>query len=339
MIYENKSPNSPFCPAIMVALGDENDDASNAIIFQKLGPYFKDLKDNRIVLDGIKIKCLLFHQMDGKSKSKVTGHSGSSSDYNCQICFATKKGFDREDMKKASNICHNIVTNTRWNFKKKASLYNEAKGCEKYAFFDIEPSELVPDCLHIILNMQSWYEDAVIKNMAYTHIDDQEACEDLFLTTVKDTRLSEAETRYKQMVKSEMKFSRSVAEKRQNPGRYCKTWFEQSVLDKIFSLINDSVPKKDLLENIQTFCKMKRIFLKKEKTHEDAVLYCNLKDEWIRQKKEKLNYLSDTNTTHNLVVHIPHFLKNSALPLSLLDFSTEGWYLKYPNIQFLHLNF
>lgn len=324
ILWENQNPNSPFTPAILLAIGDENCPSSTSLIWQKLGPHFKMLENNKIVLqDDISVKVRCYFQFDGKMKSQVTGHAGSSSDYLCQSCFCTSETFHKKVGCRTIENTKKTVSFGKWNPDKKKSVYTEVKGSERKPFFDFEMCEMVPDSLHVLLNTQSYYENAIIKVLAYCHLNDQTPHEDLFKKSVKDTRLLEAETKFKQHVKREMQFSRSVAEKRQNPGKYCKTFFKPQILDKIFSILVECEPKLQLRKSIDIFCKMKSLMAVKSKTSEIASQFKNLASEWIDHKNTYLKWMSNTNTTHNLCVHMVDFMTNEDLPLSLLDFSTE----------------
>ena len=111
-----------------------------------------------------------------------------------------------------------VVAQTRLNPLNKGSvaLHKEARGYERPPMLSVEMSKLVPDPLHLNLNMCTFYENSIEKPLAYSHTGDMtKDCPELYETRVNDSRLEEAKVRYKIHVKSILQFSRSITEKRQ----------------------------------------------------------------------------------------------------------------------------
>ena len=86
-----------------------------------------------------------------------------------------------------------------------------------------------------------------------------------------------------------MKASRSVSEKRQQPGNYCRTWLRKDIRRKLFSILPQCQPKQELEKSIQMFTEIMTILSKRLPTDQDIMNYSEHVNEWIVHKKREFN--------------------------------------------------
>ena len=91
------------------------------------------------------------------------------------------------------------------------------------------------------------------------------------------------------------------------------------------SILPESEIKTELQNSINMYIQMMKLMSKGHLSEEEINLFESITGQWSKHLKEKLPWIKATNTTHTIAVHVVEFLKQKDLPLTLLDFSCEGF--------------
>ena len=329
LLWRNPDPNSPFAPPTVLALGDENCPFSMTTICQKLDPFFDKLKKYYMSVLSTKFNVLIWQQMDGKMRSNVFGHGGSNTLCNCVSCLSQKNEPQTcGDPRKLEDITR-LAIRGQWNIHKlgKSELYKQCMGNERVPMMNsFEPSSFPPDFLHLLINLQSWYEKGIIQYLAHTFSSykDQEPTQTILKDSITSNDIEKASQLYNQHIREKMNFSRSVQEKLQNPGIYAKNWFKYGTIEQLFKILPDSKIKTDLRHSLNMFLNMKDIMSVRDITEEQVKQYSQLSSMWIQHKMENLSFMTCTNILHIIAVHVPQTLAHPDMK-NLFEFSTEGY--------------
>ena len=336
IIWREEKPNSDETNIpILLWRGDENNSSTVALAFGIYDKEFHRLQERenlKIMVQGTDVEerfetvlVDLTLPKDEKLARKSHGQAGSGSDYLCTYCDASRKSVSNPPYSGAKEVTLTATLlseaarycNLNPGRKSQAELVKHSFGVKEMPLTSTEPSQEIPDALHLDINVSHHLHTIAARIFHYGGQENP-----IF-------RYEKTELEKKAIESSEEKYYTKLREKiatlpelTQFPGNFAREFCEEDNREFVSAPLPDC-PEKETWKRLMTLWRSMRIIhkSKSDPTIEQIDLFKLFATEF-QEKVYSFKWVSPANQVHRLS-HLAYFMQSREVR-SIGAFSLEG---------------